>query len=211
VRSWRTLTTRFFRGENAIKSEKRTTGGMNTFVLLPTLTRGQSSRELRCTNGEGRLEYKDRMKPRIRSRRPPATMSARDRYHEPCKAALIKDGWIVTDDPLYLKYGAKDMFADLGAEEILGAELGGRKIAVEIKSFLGPSDLTDLEKALGQFILYRSVLEINEPDRRLYLAVPEVAFVDLFEQPVGKLVMSKTNLLLIVFDPHESEITRWIP
>src|SRR5262245_16308685 len=92
-----------------------------------------------------------------------ATMSARDKYHDPCKKALIKDGWKITDDPLRLEYGSKDMYVDLGAEEVLAAEKAGQKIAVEIKSFLGPSDLTDLQRALGQFVLYRSVIERTEP------------------------------------------------
>ncbi len=32
-------------------------------------------------------------------------MPARDKYHGQFKSALIKDGWIVTDGPLHLKYG----------------------------------------------------------------------------------------------------------
>ena len=138
-------------------------------------------------------------------------MSARDRFHEPCKTALIKDGWTITDDPLYLKYGSKDMYVDLGAEECLGAERAGRKIAVEVKSFLGPSDMADFEKALGQFVLYRSVLNVNEPDRMLYLAVPEIAYVELFEEPVGRLMIETEKLFVIVFNPQKAEITRWIP
>jgi XisH protein len=81
------------------------------------------------------------------------TMPARDVYHGACQAALIKDGWTITDDPLRLEYGGKKLYVDLGAEEVLAAEKPGQKIAVEIKCFLGPSDLTDLQRALGQFVL----------------------------------------------------------
>jgi hypothetical protein len=138
-------------------------------------------------------------------------MPARDRYHDACKAALIKDGWIVTDDPLHLEYGGKNMYVDLGAEEVISAERGGRKIAVEVKSFLGPSDINDLEQALGQFVIYRSVLGRTEPDRDLYLAVPQLAFVELFEEPVGRLLIEQADLLLIVFDPQSEEIKQWLP
>lgn len=137
-------------------------------------------------------------------------MSARDKYHDPCKAALIKDGWKITSDPLYLKYGSQEMYVDLGAEEILAAEKGGRKIAVEIKSFLGPSEITDLERALGQFVLYRSVLEKTDADRLLFLAVTEEIFLDVFEEPLGKLIVEKQKLSLIVFDPDSEEIKQWI-
>jgi XisH protein len=127
------------------------------------------------------------------------------------QGALIKDGWIVTDDPLHMRYGGKDMYVDLGAEEVIGAEKGGRKIAVEIKSFLGESDMADLEQALGQFVLYRSVMTTTYPDRELYLAVPEVAFLELFNEPVGRLLIETERLRVIVFDPKKKEIKKWIP
>lgn len=41
-------------------------------------------------------------------------MPTKDRYHDNCKNALIKDGWTITHDPLRLKLGSKDMYADLG-------------------------------------------------------------------------------------------------
>ena len=138
-------------------------------------------------------------------------MPARDKYHKQFKAALIKDGWIVTDDPLRIEYGGKKMYVDLGAEEIIAAEKGGRKIAVEVKSFLGPSDINDLEGALGQFVLYRNVMRKTEPDRQLYLAVPQIAFVELFEEPIGRLLIEEEKLLVIVFDPKQKEIKKWIP
>ncbi len=138
-------------------------------------------------------------------------MPARDKYHNQFKAALIKDGWVVTDDPLRLEYGGRNMYVDLGAEEVIAAEMGGRKIAVEVKSFLGPSDMNDLEIALGQFVLYRSVIEKTEPDRQLFLAVPQLAFVELFDEPVGRLLIEEEKLLVIVFDPQREEIKQWIP
>jgi hypothetical protein len=35
-------------------------------------------------------------------------MPAKDIYHETVKAALIKDGWTITDDPLNLKIGTRN-------------------------------------------------------------------------------------------------------
>ena len=103
----------------------------------------------------------------------PFGMPARDRYHDCVRNALIKDGWVITHDPLRLPWGKKDLYVDLGASSSLAAEKGERRIAVEIKSFLGKSEIDDLEKALGQFALYRSVLARREPDRTLFLAVPD--------------------------------------
>ncbi len=80
-------------------------------------------------------------------------MPAKDIYHDAVKNALIKDGWKITDDPLILSIGKKDLFIDLGAEKLIAAEKDQQKIAVEIKSFLGNSQVNDLENALGQYIL----------------------------------------------------------
>jgi hypothetical protein len=57
----------------------------------------------------------------------------------------------------------------LGAEKVIVAEKAGRKIAVEIKSFIGSSTLSEFHLALGQFLNYRYALEDIEPDRVLYL------------------------------------------
>ena len=138
-------------------------------------------------------------------------MSARDRYHECVKTALIKDGWIITHDPLRLTWGAKDMYVDLGAEQLLAAEKGERRIAVEIKSFLGSSEMDDLEKALGQFVLYRSVLAKREPDRTLFLAVTDLVLRDLFDEPIGQLIVNDESVRILGFDPKAEVITRWIP
>jgi len=92
-------------------------------------------------------------------------MAAKDIYHDKAKNALIKDGWKITHDPLRLSWGSKDMYVDLGAEQILAAERSGQKIAVEVKSFVGLSEMEDTEKALGQYLLYRSVLARTEPGR----------------------------------------------
>lgn len=40
-------------------------------------------------------------------------MLARDLYHQRVVNALLKDGWSVTDDPLRLRLGKKDMYIDV--------------------------------------------------------------------------------------------------
>jgi len=74
-------------------------------------------------------------------------MPRKDVLHDSAKNALIKDGWIITHDPLLVEYDRETLYIDLGAEAPLGAEKNGRKIAVEIKSFLGRSGITELERA----------------------------------------------------------------
>ena len=138
-------------------------------------------------------------------------MPARDYYHDHVRNALIKDGWTITHDPLKLKWGSKDMCVDLGAEQLLAAEKDARKIAVEVKSFLGPSEMSNLEQALGQYVLYTDVLSEVEPERILYLAVSRETFDDIFEEPIGKLLIEKRHLHLLVFDIITEAIHLWIP
>jgi hypothetical protein len=58
-----------------------------------------------------------------------------DLYHNEVKNALIKDGWVITDDPFTLEYKGLRLYADLGAEKLLAAEKMHQKIIIEIKVF----------------------------------------------------------------------------
>jgi hypothetical protein len=72
----------------------------------------------------------------------------------------------------------------LGAERVVAAEKDGQKIAVEIKSFIGPSKISQFYTALGQFISYRAALQQQETDRILYLAVPSNVYDSFFHNGV---------------------------
>lgn len=125
-------------------------------------------------------------------------MSARDIYHQAARTALEKDGWTITHDPLTLKIGERDTFIDIGAEKLFTAEKEGRKIAVEVKSFVSKSAVADLQNALGQFIFYQDFLADIEPDRLLFLAVRRTVFLNLFHEPVGAKFLQNKRLRLLV-------------
>jgi XisH protein len=137
-------------------------------------------------------------------------MPAKDVFHDCVKVALVRDGWKVSHDPYSLKVGKKDLFIDLGAEKLIAAEKDSVKIAVEIKSFVSPSEIQDLENALGQYILYQNVLQRIEPDRILHLAIREAVFYKLFEQEIGQILLENKVLKLLTFNPETEVITKWI-
>jgi len=137
-------------------------------------------------------------------------MPAKDIYHNIVKTVLEKDGWVITDDPLKLKWGLRELFVDLGASKLLAAQKGERKIAIEIKSFVKISPVTDLEEALGQYILYRNILEETQPLRQIYLAIRQATYREIFSEPIGNLVVEKNSLRLLVFDPEKEVIVQWI-
>jgi XisH protein len=136
---------------------------------------------------------------------------AKNIYHDTVIQALTADGWTITDDPLRVSYGGRDLFVDLGAERLtLAAEKEGQKIAVEVQSFLNPSPVRDLQEAVGQYEIYRTVLEQTEPERQLYLAVPDVVYESLLAERFGQLIVAKLGLRLIVFDDEQKRVIQWI-
>lgn len=138
-------------------------------------------------------------------------VARRDIYHDAVRQALVRDGWIITADPLILPFGDQELYADLGAEKIIGAEKGEHKIAVEIKSFVGRSDIVEMERTIGQHLLYESVLAELEPTRALYVAVTQVAMERVFTGRLGRLVLARTGMRLLVFEPTQEVIVQWIP
>jgi len=136
-------------------------------------------------------------------------MPAKDIYHEQVKNALIKDGWTITHDPYIMTFGQTDVFADLGAERALAAEKGNEKIVVEIKTFQGASAIRDLENAVGQYVFYRSLLARFEPNRKLFLAVPEGIFASTLNEPIARPVIEDLNVAMIAFDPKREVIIQW--
>lgn len=138
-------------------------------------------------------------------------MSARNIYHDAVIRALTADGWTITDDPLRLSYGGKDVFVDLGAEKsAIGAEKAGRKIAVEIQSFLGDSPVNDLHRAVGQYEVYRMLLEATDPDRAIFLAVPGRVHEEFLSEKFGRLIVGGLRLRLLTFDEEREVILQWI-
>jgi hypothetical protein len=138
-------------------------------------------------------------------------MAARDIFHEAVRQALITDGWTITHDPFFVGFGGVDLYIDLGAEKLIAAERDHQQIAVEVKSFLGPSLVSDFHAALGQFLNYQLALEAHAPTRILYLAVPVDAYAAFFVLPFTQAVMVRHHVRLIVYDPQQQEITLWTP
>lgn len=138
-------------------------------------------------------------------------MPKQDLFHELVKRVLMKDGWHITHDPFVLRIGKKRLFIDLGAASLFSAEKARRLIAVEVKSFVGASDILDLEQAVGQYIVYRKILDRQEPERLLYLAVTTTAFSSVFKTELGQLLLADNTVRLLVFDQEKESVQEWIP
>lgn len=138
-------------------------------------------------------------------------MPARNIHHTAVIQALQADGWTITHDPLLIPYGDRRLFIDLGAERVtIGAERGSERIAVEIASFVADSPVRDLQEAVGQFVVYRAILSKVEPERTLFLGVSPQVYDSVLSEPVGQLVAAEVRLRILVFDPHQQKVIRWI-
>jgi hypothetical protein len=138
-------------------------------------------------------------------------VSAKDAFHAIVKTALQKDGWLITHDPYPLQAGSFNLAIDLGAEKVIAAQRGERKIAVEIKSFLGPSKISEFYGALGQFIAYRAALQVQEKERTLYLAVSSNIYDQFFTTPFIQELVQQNQLYLLSYDIEQEVIERWQP
>ncbi|MEK7255906.1 MAG: element excision factor XisH family protein [Bacteroidota bacterium] len=135
---------------------------------------------------------------------------ANDFYHEATKEALIKDGWTITHEQLPLEAGVRDVYVDLAAEKLIIARRGVEKIAVEVKSFVGQSPLTQFADAMGKFDLYSFILRTTLPRRTLFIAMPLPAYDELFDDPFMVEMAKHYSINLIIFEPIEKIIVQWI-
>lgn len=138
-------------------------------------------------------------------------MSRKDLFHEAVKRALEKDGWTITHDPFTIQISETiKLKIDLGAENAIAAQRDQEKIAVEIKSFVSDSDISEFHAALGQYLNYLQALEDKEPERILYLAVPLETHRDFFTIPFIQKSLRRYAVNIIIYDPIKETIEQWI-
>lgn len=134
---------------------------------------------------------------------------ARDLFHQVVKDALVKDGWNITHDPFPIDYGDVQMQIELGAERLLAATKDAETIAVEIKSFINPSNISEFHTAVGQYLNYRRALRAQEPNRVLYLAVPSQTYDEFFRLRFIQQGVEEYQIYLLIYDIEERSIVKW--
>jgi len=136
---------------------------------------------------------------------------ARDLFHNQVKTALVKEGWTITHDPFVIQIAeAIKIQIDLGTESSIAAERNSEKIAIEIKSFIAGSNISEFHTSLGQYLNYSQAIEEYEPDRKLYLAVPSETYYEFFQLPFIEKSLKRNSINLIVYNPLQEIIESWI-
>jgi XisH protein len=137
-------------------------------------------------------------------------MPARDLYHKPVRNALIRDGWNILADDYVLEYDGDRVYVDIAADRTVSATKGNRQILVEVKSFLGQSFIRELELAVGQYILYRDVVEETQQAFDLYLAVSSDVHATSFQKSIARLLIQRNRVKLVIVDMAQEAIEAWI-
>ena len=135
---------------------------------------------------------------------------AKDLFHNAVKVALQKEGWLITHDPYFLEALGTEVHIDLGAEKLIAAERDKEYIAVEVKSFIGPSLVYDFHLALGQYMNYWRALRKVEAGRVLFLAVPENAYLSFFTKADVEAAVFDFSIHLLVYDDEQQVIIKWV-
>ncbi|MBL8163477.1 MAG: fatty-acid synthase [Anaerolineae bacterium] len=134
-------------------------------------------------------------------------MPAEDRYHYTVKRALIKDGWRITREQVRISFEDKKLWVDMQAERADAQQI----ILIEVKELDDVSSpIEALANALGKYLLYRMGLRNAESSIPLYMAITEAAYNGIMQSSIGQQAIQEFNLFLLIFDPNQEKVTRWI-
>ena len=136
-------------------------------------------------------------------------MSRRDLIHEAVRSALEKDGWEITHDPLFLPSGGTSFKIHLGAEKIIIANKGKKRIAVEIKTFAKISLVYDFYEAFGQYMFYRDAFKDESIERIMFLAISKSNWKRIEGIPFLLKRLAQYEIKLIVVNIPEKTIIEW--
>ena len=134
-------------------------------------------------------------------------MPAKDLYHDAVVNALRKDGWRILKEQFRLVIENRKAWLDIRASKQQPREV----IFIEVKSFENiPSQVAYLQQILGQYLLYRAIIEEREQNEDLFLAIPGHAYEGIFSEEIGKFVIRRFQLKIVVFDAEKETIIQWI-
>ena len=133
-------------------------------------------------------------------------MPAKDAYHDVVVNALKKDGWTSIQEQLPISIATRTIWVDIKAEKPSSSEI----IVVEIKGFENlSSPVSYLGNVVGQYVVYRAVLEHKQIKYPLYLAVPHIAYSNFLREEIAQVIINRLDIKLLVFDTSLEEIVLW--
>ncbi len=135
-------------------------------------------------------------------------MPAKDRHHDGVVRALRKAGWTILAEQVALSMPMRRVWIDIRASK----DADNLAILIWVKGFERlASPVSYLAETIGQCLLYQTMLDYAGVTDPLYLAVPAAAFVGILGEEIWRQAIQRAQVCLILFDPIQEEIIRWIP
>ena len=123
--------------------------------------------------------------------------------------ALQKDGWAVEPKPFRVKSRHRTIHIDIEASR----QANGSQqhiMLVEVKCFPDNRSATpEIYTAIGQYLVYRSMLTTFNLDIPLYLAVPKLLYLATFDRVI-QLTLKESKINMLVVDLDNEVIDQWI-
>ena len=135
-------------------------------------------------------------------------MPALDYCHPHIVHALEKDGWAVDVQPRQFYVEGRTVYIDIHAARGVNGDRQQILLA-EIKCFPNRSSTTrELYIAIGQYIIYRAVLNELQNQTTLYLAIPETVYQSIFDSTVMRAI-NDSNIKLVIVNLEQEQIVQW--
>ena len=134
---------------------------------------------------------------------------ALDSCHYQVVNALTKAGWSVEPNIYVMELDRVRIYPDIRARQVNGQveEL----LIVEVKCFSDEDNYSDeLYRAIGQYLVYRTMIELKGVQAKIYVAIPSFIYERLFRRQVVAETIRIANIKLIVVDIDREEIIQWI-
>jgi hypothetical protein len=134
---------------------------------------------------------------------------ALDSCHYQVVNALTKAGWSVEPNIYVMELDRVRIYPDIRARQVNGQveEL----LIVEVKCFSDEDNYSDeLYRAIGQYPVYRTMIELKGVQAKIYVAIPSFIYDRLFRRQVVAETIRIANIKLIVVDIDREENIQWI-
>lgn len=136
-------------------------------------------------------------------------MPAYDVCHEQVVRALEKEGWQIVIENEQYRYQRRSIYVDFRAERH-GNGSTQTILLAEVKCFADEkSYTTDLYTAIGQYLMYRELLDKLSAMISIYLAIPRSIYDTVFEE-VARSLIQRYRIKLLIVNLETEAIEQWI-
>lgn len=136
-------------------------------------------------------------------------MPAFDVCHGQVVRALEKDGWRIVIEHEQYRYQRRSIYVDFRAER---QKDGSRQniLLAEVKCFADEKTrTTDFYIAVGQYLVYRELLDKLSVITAIYLVIPSSIYDTVFEE-VARSLIQRHRIKLLIVNLEMEAIDQWI-